>query len=97
MHFNDYMRQKLISHGTMILLGCGYFTHAAKLLLEAGEYNIAIAICSKARAKRIRTNKGLEEITCGEGTKAQDFFHAAGKLFHNIVLFRMLFSIQDKH
>mmetsp|Transcript_30246 Transcript_30246/g.60455 ORF Transcript_30246/g.60455 Transcript_30246/m.60455 type:complete len:906 (-) Transcript_30246:1857-4574(-) len=77
MYFNDHMRQKLISHGTMILLGCGYFTHAAKMLLEAGEYNIAIAICSKAIAKRIRTNKGLEEVTCGEGTKAQDFFHAA--------------------
>ena len=72
-------KRQLISHATMMLLGCGATCLAAKCLLSAGRIDDAMAVCSKALAKRSRVHKGVEEATCGEGTQAKDFLRAAGE------------------
>ena len=62
--------RQLISHATIILLGCGATSKAVKCLLSVGELNDAINISSK----KIKPYKD-EKIA--EGAQSKDFFRAA--------------------
>jgi len=63
--------RQLISHATIMLLGCGAASVAVKYLLSAGQVNDAINIC----LKKIGPRKG--DVTLVEGTSPKHFFRAA--------------------
>ncbi|KAL3763597.1 hypothetical protein ACHAW5_009598 [Stephanodiscus triporus] len=65
--------RQLISHATIILLGCGATSLAVKCLLAAGRLNDAIVVC----LKKIKPNRSAEDIKLAEGTQSKDFFCAA--------------------
>lgn len=65
--------RQLISHATIILLGCGATSLAVKCLLAAGHLNDAIVVC----LKKIKPNRSAEDIKLAEGTQPKDFFCAA--------------------
>jgi hypothetical protein len=67
---NPQARQ-IISHATIILLGCGATSLAVKCLLSAGHLNEAINVCLK------RPNRSAEDVKLAEGTQSKDFFCAA--------------------
>ena len=60
--------RQLISHATVILLGCGATTSAVKCLLSVGQLNEAIKLCSTKKNKNEDNTNGVE---------AKDFFLAA--------------------
>lgn len=62
---------QLMSHATIILLGCGAAPVAVKYLLSAGQVNGAINIC----LKKIGPRKG--DVKLVEGTSPKHFFRAA--------------------
>jgi hypothetical protein len=63
--------RQLISHATIILLGCRATSLAVKCLLSAGHLNDAINVCLK------RPNRSAENVKLAEGTQSKDFFCAA--------------------
>lgn len=66
------IKSQLISLGTIILMECGATSIAVKCLLNAGQVNDAIAVCSK----RSKGHKEADEVK-GIGSQAKDFFRVA--------------------
>ena len=68
------IKKQLISLATTILTECGATSVAVKCLLNAGQINDAIAICSK----RSKSHKDADEVK-GIGSQPKDFFRVAAK------------------
>jgi hypothetical protein len=64
--------RQLISHATIILLGCGATSRAVMCLLSVGHLNDAISL-----SRKIKPGKSSGDVKLTEGIQSTDFFRVA--------------------